>query len=352
MSESNRASAVVGDPAYMGYTILPKCNSFADTLTERLLPRFSGTEGWWFAFDNPVREDRSREVQECISLVGAGVMTANEARAKLGLPLGDETLDVPRVNGVALATPTVVSASSFTCCEGHGEKVRKDLSTVERQFADELRAWYERAVRGAVSESGAVEVVSDAELERIIVDGMRRVFREAARSAEEDVDGSVIDAAAARYARERSAELIRGITETLRTQVREVIANGIMAGESLNEIRARLMESGLSEIRSETVLRTELARVEQASRRLVYAEAGYDGKTWVLAGEPCPLCEGIDRLLKGTVVPIGEPFLRVGTTVMGTDGKAYFIDRDIVDAPQAHPNCRCTANFVRGGGAA
>jgi len=95
MSESNLASATASSTHYAEFTILPRVNAMAEYLTERLLPMFAGTEGWFFAYDNPVREDEALQATKAASAFTAGLVKRNEARAMMGLeadtdPIGDQ----------------------------------------------------------------------------------------------------------------------------------------------------------------------------------------------------------------------------------------------------------------------
>jgi hypothetical protein len=64
------------------------------------------------------------------------------------------------------------------------------------------------------------------------------------------------------------------------------------------------------------------------------------GRTWLLAGGPCPLCAAASEILAGKVVPFSEPFIKAGTTIATTDGAVTFA-RDVFVPSEAHPNCRC-----------
>lgn len=103
MADSNRASAVAGDPQYMGQTIRPRLNCLAEELTELLLPQFGIEPGeMWFVFDNPVAEDRKAEFDECIQLTDRGLMLPNDFLGKMGYPLVPDTLNVYRTTAGAV----------------------------------------------------------------------------------------------------------------------------------------------------------------------------------------------------------------------------------------------------------
>src|SRR5690606_11267249 len=96
-------NGLVGHPQFMQYTVLPRLNRRADHLNQ-LLPHFGFRPGEaWFAYDNPVPEDRAYTASRNTAYVAGGIMTPNEARISEGLdPIEDESADRLLVNGVPL----------------------------------------------------------------------------------------------------------------------------------------------------------------------------------------------------------------------------------------------------------
>jgi len=84
MGSAALASAEMADPTYLGQTINPRICKLAEELTEFLLPEFGIEPGeMWFAFDNPVAEDREALVKEATLLLEGGVINQPEAREML-----------------------------------------------------------------------------------------------------------------------------------------------------------------------------------------------------------------------------------------------------------------------------
>lgn len=423
MADSNRASALAADPQYMGYVILPELNYFADVLTEELLPDFPGTEGYFFAYENPVKEDHQLTVTTAMTLADKGAITGNEARAMLGLDAGPPELDILRYMGTPLAdkgvqpmmggigaadaedtgdgnegdatepdggssgnpergdsggaadaepgsedqgdagkrlghtgrgdSPAQLKASECQCgcCAQVQTKDDRAIQTATDRFAEALDVWYQQAVRQAMQDDGRVIVPDTTELDQIIQRGLSDVFAEQAReaisSAGVNIGFDVIERAAASYATYRSANLLTGVTETLRQQVRGVIADGLAQGQSVNEIQSALRDAGIADTRSEVVARTETANARFASGWRTYSEAGWRGKRWMTAGGPCPICDAIQEQ-RGDVIPIDQPFVKAGESIVGTDGNVYTFDRDVLDTC-AHPNCRCIPTYSEEG---
>lgn len=104
MNDANYASASTGNVQYLSRTIAPRCNRFAEYLTEYLLPKFGVEPGaMWFAYDEIVPEDELKEAEMDRLDVGAGILTLNEARANRGLDPYEEAIgDMPRINGTSV----------------------------------------------------------------------------------------------------------------------------------------------------------------------------------------------------------------------------------------------------------
>lgn len=81
----NRANAEVSDQAWLRDTILPYCQMDEEKLNERLLPMYGIEEDAFLAYDNPVPEDKTFQLNRRSRYVSAGIMTVNEARREEGL---------------------------------------------------------------------------------------------------------------------------------------------------------------------------------------------------------------------------------------------------------------------------
>jgi phage portal protein BeeE len=379
MSDSNRASAVAADPQWMGLTILPKLNVMADTLTERLLPEFDGTDGWWFAFDNPVREDQASAVSRSISLAAAGLITGNEARAAQMLGPGGEELDVLRYGGVPLADvgrqpvfetlsapveevePEVSEGGEEEPdddeqeqeAEAVGEKSRRTVKAaretsqeiVARAFEDSLTRWFERALRTAVTDTGAVDLTqSAAQLEAIVENNLRSLFIAGTVDGMREIGaGGTFNMATPRvtqYLDARAGDLITSVSDTLTNAIGNRLTQLQDAGASIEEMRASVATMGVADWSAERIVRTEMAFAYTEGSRQAWESAGVESKDFGLAGGPCPVCEAVHAEKGGKPHPIAEPYYKAGDIVVGTDGKPYTFVQD-AQGPPWHPNCRC-----------
>lgn len=82
---SNRATSQTSKIEFAEYTILPQLIQRQQILNAQYLKLFKNTEGMFFAYDDPVPENEEFELKEHVQLVGAGIMTPNEARQDRGL---------------------------------------------------------------------------------------------------------------------------------------------------------------------------------------------------------------------------------------------------------------------------
>lgn len=188
------------------------------------------------------------------------------------------------------------------------------------------------------------------------------------------------------WARAHAAELVKDVTDNTRNALRRIITRGFegqltvdqmtkliretvglteQGADSLYDLRSELEdadgatvrgiavpEGGLSDSeiddaveaygddllgsRAETIARTETMRASNEGQLELWEqgiEDGYfsadDQKLWILTDDDrlCPICEAMD----GVTVGLDEQFE---------------LDDESVDAPPAHPNCRCTVGLV------
>lgn len=247
-------------------------------------------------------------------------------------------------NAVDRAVVSELTCSCGECVTSKGGLV----DAAADAFAAKLEAWYSKTSREAMDEDGRVTLPDTDELRRIVDRGLKDIYAAAARESDSrlgvDIPDSMIDRAAARYAAQRGGELIETMSQTVVSAVRERLVSGLTSGSSVAEIRASIADLGLPDWKAEQVVRTEMSFASQNARIGVYQEAGWEGKGWRTAGGPCPLCDAIEAQYGGKRIGLLEPFYRAGDSIVGTDGKVYTFQYDVV-VGNAHPNCRCTATM-------
>lgn len=126
------------------------------------------------------------------------------------------------------------------------------------------------------------------------------------------------------FLRDYNFDLIKGLTEDLKKEVKRVIRDGILNGKGVPKISKDLRDAlKRKEARINTIARTETMRASNFGRIRTYEKSGVvKYKEWLTAfdDKTCSICADLD----GERVPLDRGF-SIG-----------------VYAPPAHPNCRCT----------
>lgn len=135
------------------------------------------------------------------------------------------------------------------------------------------------------------------------------------------------------YAEESGAELVTGITETTREQIRTIITDAIENAGGVNELKAAIEDStAFGADRAEMIARTEIGNAHMAGALDGAKASGLDLMKKVIRGSEefdCDICgENEDQ------------------GVIGLD--EMFDSGD--EAPLFHPSCECTLIFVVGSG--
>ena len=258
-------------------------------------------------------------------------------------------------HGNGLPGRSGAALSKLTCtCDNHTKEAelakRPDgMNTAIDQMADDMARWYQSTLAAGITESGlVVSTQAMADLDAVLDTGLARMYRQGYADtiqAQPDADGVMptfdINERARQYLQETKLELVRTIPETLKDEATRIIADGVGQGQTINQIRDGLADVGSVDAMAERVARTETARAYQYGDMQGAEElGGFKGRTWLLAGGPCPLCSAISGMLAGKVVPFSEPFIKAGTTIATTDGAVTYA-RDVYVPSEAHPNCRC-----------
>jgi len=157
------------------------------------------------------------------------------------------------------------------------------------------------------------------------------------------------------YAQSESVRLARraatGVNRYTSVRVGEILGNGIAEGETIGQLASRVQdwagEKGDAERatrrRALTIARTEAQRASRAAEVEAWRSTGLvEGKTWLLAPDPCEFCEAASKSFSDNAVGIEESFYKKGETLVGADGGELVLDYENVDGPPLHPNCRCS----------
>ena len=140
----------------------------------------------------------------------------------------------------------------------------------------------------------------------------------------------VLEPGLVKFTQLHSAQLVKGIVETTRDEVRAALAAGLREGEGIPELTARLEQSGaFATSRAKLIARTETTTVtNRAGRTALSTWAGENDqrivKTWLATADARTRDE--HRELDGEERPIGKAF---------SNG---------LQEP-SEPNCRCTLEY-------
>lgn len=394
---------------YWRDTILPKLLDLADAFTMQLLPRYGRAGDGAVFFDTSgveaLQESGNVAPIQPADLIAAGAATRNELRQLAGLPAVDD----PTFNEYATPGPPVAARSADLLAlpaagddqaEPDQSRLPFDLrAPVEGPAADEIRAanlwrsvnaqvetlesvWLrewralfakqEQAVlarlrgkRGRQFLTRATDIIPagsgsgygrelfdpafwTATTEDIASGLFAQVFGVAgARVSDEfGVSFNLLQEGVEEQIQQRANRLAGQVTDTTYGQIQDQLADGIVAGDSIDVLadRIQLVFAEASERRATTIARTEVissfngAQV-QAARQLPADVVGgmewistRDGRTRAAHRGRWP--EGPDR----QVVPITEAFL-VGGEHLQYPGDPSGSAKNIVQ-------CRCTVAFL------
>lgn len=141
------------------------------------------------------------------------------------------------------------------------------------------------------------------------------------------------------------------VNEYTSVRVGELLGDGIQKGETVDELATRVQDwaaknedgARLSETRAVTVARTEAMRAMRSAEVEAWSATGLvEGKTWLLAPDPCEFCEAAAKAFGDKAIGLNDSFYQKGTVLVGTDGGSMTLDYEDVQGPPLHPNCRCS----------
>lgn len=379
-----------GGMTFARYTVRPKCRMIDQKLNERLLPMYD--DKLFCAFDDPVGEDRDFRLKEMESHLRTGYSTINQERLldnqepvewgdvplmPLGMaPLGTEiTPTVDGYNGLSFSPSYFGGGEASHNCHAAPKYLDPDslpnmemtaiLRAIRRTAAGMQADMYERLGGKSWKSAGdmylpdgrkwqvyLVKQSSPAIVKLITKGGQRgaeqlRLLLDRQRSVKKipiefafDIQNPAI------------AEFIRGYTyrfsfavvqETL-DQLKETMNEGIMAGESMTDLRKRTQEvfEDMSKYRAEQIARTEAARAVNAGQEMQWQQSGLvAAKEWNGADDMCEFCRAMDaKYGPGTGgLALGLEFAKQGQGIEGADGGNMSTDYGDVAYPPVHPNC-------------
>ncbi len=316
ISESvNRANAEAAEVHFARWLIKPRLERIRDALNEQILPHYG--DNLEFDFEDPVPEDQDAKLRRVEVGYSTKTLTANERRAELGYPDADEedADDLPQ----AQPSPFSLEAPRGTLKAADEQEIRPDEVNDEEELLDDV---WERRLRAELD--GLIEYLTPFFARRI----RSAPYRVTTKIEISDVDGydwnwsakygddviaeltkafaAVLSSVSAEgvpvfpppevqrlarlYAVHRAGELLSvagdlNIVFQTRQRVRDLVAENIRTGQSLNDLQAALRSDlSFSRARAERIARTETATALGQGQKQAAIAQGRDQKRWVIPG--------------------------------------------------------------------
>jgi hypothetical protein len=121
------------------------------------------------------------------------------------------------------------------------------------------------------------------------------------------------------------------------------VATAMDAGEGPAGVARSVMQQydEVGQTRALVIARSESARAFTRGQEQAWKDTDVvAGKRWLLAPDACAFCAQFYAEYGNRVVPIGEPFAPIGTSI-SADGQTMVLDYEDIETPPLHPNCRC-----------
>lgn len=307
--------------AFTEMKLIPLWSAVAATITLQLLPDFTRDRATLVEFDisevRALADDENAKAIRLKTLIEAGILDANEARAEIGrepralVPAsGPADADAPGGLPATRGRPRIVTLparKSASDLPGQYDRLKDDrLPDWERDLRAYLTGLERRAVgRLNAGADTAEEIIVEAEatllgetltpLQRALLDDVHRLVL-----AELEIDFLLDDPATRAYLREAGANIV-GITDTTREAVRAALVEGQRLNEGIDQLARRLRElPAFGDARARLVARTELGHAANTAALASYRASGvvvgvrvfdgdYDGACAAMNGRKFPL---------------------------------------------------------------
>jgi HK97 family phage portal protein len=299
--------------AFTELTLVPLWASLAATLTMSLAPDFTSEKAVYLDFDTSrvraLQEDQDALATRLVSLVAAGILTTDEARAVLNrgpkpaeaaqpaarsrpvlMRMASERKDAAELLGDLDA----LRRSSYPDWEREiGGFLAAQLGRVSARLADGTTSAFGLVPQGEATLLGSTL----SPLQLALLDDLVPLV-----AAELGIAFTLDDPATRAYLRSCGAN-IRGITDTTRAQVQAALAEGQAAGEGIPQLAARLSAlPTFGAARATLVARTELGLSSWEASLSSYGASGVVLGIRILDGDYDAACAARD----GTVLTLAQ----------------------------------------------
>jgi hypothetical protein len=144
----------------------------------------------------------------------------------------------------------------------------------------------------------------------------------------------------------------RGVNRYTIERFSDIIGTGVQDGKTIPEIASDVQEwagekgdaARATRSRALMIARTETQRASRKAEVEAWKSTGIvEGKTWLLAPDPCEFCEAASNAFSQNAVALEDSFFQKGTELLGADGEnTLVLNYESIDGPPLHPNCRCS----------
>jgi len=326
------------------------------------------------AFDNPVPEDKEFRLKEVESHLKTGYSSPNEERVKDGLgevKWGNEPLVPMNIRPLSTELPTpqpfnqgppkppkkgvksprtlpplnhptnFINEPFVGAMKEYYESVLetvltgfdRDMKSVKSPADDYMSAWFDMQ-----EWNKELWLKSEPFIRYTMVAGGEKALKQVALDARvfEPINPGVTKALS-----EHRYGMVNGVNSTIVKNLREKLAAGMEASESLRDLRDRVQEVfvGLGNYGAERIARTETIWAWNEGAKQGYKQSGVVEKLqWVSSGDQrsCDFCLDMD----GAIIGIDNSFFDKGDSYEVNDRELDF-EYEKIDHPPLHPNCRC-----------
>jgi SPP1 gp7 family putative phage head morphogenesis protein len=132
------------------------------------------------------------------------------------------------------------------------------------------------------------------------------------------------------------------ITDESNKQLRATLKQGINAGESIDELSARVVNvyGSAAGFRAERIARTESIHAGAFASDEAWRQSGeVEAKEWFTSKDDrvCEFCNEID----GARIDLGDHYFEKGDTMEVEGSNPLKFDYETIEHPPLHSNCRC-----------
>lgn len=326
IENSNRATIDAADHLLLKHTVVPRLMATRAALNMQIAGAFG--DGVEFDFVNPVSEDHERSIKVMTAFPHA--FTIDEVRATGGHePLPDGQGKVIARSPLFEYVPVAGDDAVVQTRAAKALTVKASIDDVDAALRE-------------LDDTTALETLFRAILSDVVAD----FGTSALAGIGIDIDFSLSDPRVVNWLADASSSRVTMINETTRSGLRRTLSQGVDAGETTDQLVARIQSQveGASVSRANTIARTEIVRGSNFATTEGHRQAGVLKREWLAVqgvgvgyefGQVRPSHHGLDQIVS---VGIDEPFV----IPMGHDnsGASAMYPGDF-GIPEEDINCRC-----------